>query len=205
MIYFTSDTHYGHDNIIKYSNRPFSNIQEMNEKMIDNWNLIIKNNDDVYHIGDFAFGNGLKNPEQYFNRLNGRKHLIKGNHDYGCKTLNLPWDSINDYLEIVYKNQKIVLMHYSMRVWHHSYKDTWNLYGHSHGTLIEEDKLAFDVGVDVWDFKPVSFTQVKNKMLFKKKNTTFFKEYLKEFSGSEIHNRQLDVAKKIMEFNKRFW
>jgi len=77
-IFFTSDTHFGHKNILKYCNRPFVNVEEMDEVMIERWNGRIGKNDSVYHLGDFSFSS---NPKTYFERLNGKKILIIGNHD----------------------------------------------------------------------------------------------------------------------------
>ena len=80
MIYFTSDTHFYHKNIIKYCNRPFKDEIDMNNKLIDNWNSIVTNNDTVYHLGDFAL-TSYNNLKDIFNKLNGNIILIRGNHD----------------------------------------------------------------------------------------------------------------------------
>src|SRR4051812_42588376 len=78
--WFTSDTHYHHKNIIKYSNRPFANVQEMNEAIINNFNSVVKPGDLVYHLGDFGFCT-IDQADQILSRLNGRKYFIWGNHD----------------------------------------------------------------------------------------------------------------------------
>ena len=127
--------------------------------MFLNYNLIVKPNDTVYHIGDFAFD---KNPGKYFYRLNGKKHLIRGNHDSGA-ALELPWESVNDYLELHDYNKKVILCHYSMRVWNKSHGGSIMLYGHSHGTLPGNDQ-SLDVGVDCWDYKPVMMKQIVERM-----------------------------------------
>ena len=78
--FFIADTHYGHDNIIKFCNRPFLNVKEMNEALIKNWNSIVSENDEVYHLGDVA----MKNPliaKQFLESVNGKIYLIKGNHE----------------------------------------------------------------------------------------------------------------------------
>ena len=80
MIYFTSDTHFQHTNIIKYCNRPFKDVDEMNERLINNWNSIVSNDDTIYHPGDFCLSND-KEIINIFKRLNDNKILICGNHD----------------------------------------------------------------------------------------------------------------------------
>ena len=82
--FFTADLHLGHTNVIKYCNRPFQTVEEMNEKLIENWNERISDKDEIYVIGDFAFM-GTKQTEEVLKRLKGRKYLLRGNHD---KNLN---------------------------------------------------------------------------------------------------------------------
>ena len=165
--FYCADTHFLHRNIIKFCKRPFANVNEMNEALIFNWNKIVSNNDEVHVIGDFAFCGTLEDTQTIFNRLNGRKHLVTGNHD----TLALEmehvrpgtWASISDLKEVIHHNQKIVMCHYPMRTWHHSYKGVWHLYGHVHGTTEPHGK-SVDVGVDCWNYTPVSFPHLKKKM-----------------------------------------
>ena len=80
MIYFIADTHFNHENIIKYCNRPFKNTYKMNEYIIQKWNSVVKKDDTVYHLGDVGFGS-LQEVKSLVERLNGTKILIKGNHD----------------------------------------------------------------------------------------------------------------------------
>ena len=80
MIYFTIDMHLGHENIIRLCNRPFSNVEEMDQALIDNWNRRVQPQDTIYILGDLMFRN-KKPPEEYLRQLNGKKHLIIGNHD----------------------------------------------------------------------------------------------------------------------------
>lgn len=80
-IWVTSDTHFGHDNIIKYCNRPYKNSKEMDESILDNWNSVVKDGDIVYHLGDVYFN--LEEPSSFLGKLKGRKRLILGNHDNG--------------------------------------------------------------------------------------------------------------------------
>ena len=81
MIWFISDTHFGHANIIRYCNRPFASVQEMDETLVANWNAVVQPDDTVWHLGDFALAKGDDILEQYRRRLNGQINLILGNHD----------------------------------------------------------------------------------------------------------------------------
>jgi len=164
-IWFTSDHHFGHSNIIKYCNRPFNDVDDMNESMIKNWNQRIGPNEVVYYIGDFAID---KKPEKFLARLNGQKYLIQGNHDHKPR-IEHGWSGIFDYKEIRHEKQHIVLCHYAMRVWSRSHYGSWMLYGHSHGTLPDDiNALSIDVGVDCHDYKPISFEEIKATMDRKK-------------------------------------
>ena len=157
-IWFTSDHHFGHKNIIKYSNRPFNSIEEMDETLVNNWNQLVKKTDFVYHLGDFSFGDF----EEYEKKLNGNIIFIKGSHD----KYNTPYMLVTKPSGLLdeYGNQKtIVLCHYAMRSWEISHYASWHLFGHHHGKL-EPYGLSFDVGVDCWDYKPVSLKQVEEKM-----------------------------------------
>lgn len=180
MKFFTSDLHFGHKNILKYQpDRPWASVDDMREGLITLWNSVVTPSDDVYIIGDFAFLPHNKQVE-ILTRLNGNKYLIKGNHDDVDNALlksQFVW--IKDYYELRIpteggNTQKICMSHYAMRVWNSSHKGSWNLYGHSHGSLPPLGK-QLDVGVDatikyhewfgnnagVIPFSPVSFDQIK--------------------------------------------
>jgi calcineurin-like phosphoesterase family protein len=85
MLYFTSDHHFWHTNIIKYCNRPFVSVEEMNEALIQNWNDLVLPEDEVYYLGDFSMA--ARPVEIYTSRLNGIKYLVPGNHDF-CHSYN---------------------------------------------------------------------------------------------------------------------
>lgn len=157
--WFTSDLHLSHKNIIKYSNRPFSDVQEMNDTLIYNWNARIEQYDHVWVVGDFCFSD-IESGQNHLNRLNGIKHLIVGNHDKTAVRLT-GWDTIDDIKEINIKGQHITLCHYAMRVWNRSHHGAWHLYGHSHGSLPDDpNSRSFDVGVDCHNYQPLSFADV---------------------------------------------
>ena len=164
-VWFTGDSHFNHANIMKYCGRPFSSVKEMDETIIENWNRVVKPSDDVYHLGDFAFVRTREDVEAYVQKLNGRIHLIFGNHDKGAvrQARGFVWK--DNLRTIGVGNQSIVLCHYAMRVWNKAHYGSWQLYGHSHGNLSElPNLLSCDVGVDCWSFTPVSFEQVQERM-----------------------------------------
>ena len=178
--FFTSDTHLGHYNIIRYCNRPFKTADEMDEKIISNWNSVVKSKDTVYHIGDFCFGDA----KDYLDRLNGHIIFVQGNHDKPLQRILSP-------LELPFKRaasingQYIVLSHFAMRVWDKSHFNAWHLYGHSHNTLPSSGK-SFDVGVDAWNYYPISFEQVKKQMSLQPNNPNWI-ERLPGYNREEYH------------------
>jgi calcineurin-like phosphoesterase family protein len=178
MIFFTADTHFGHDAIRKYCNRPFANVQEMNETIINNWNSVVGKQDCVYLLGDFGFGK----PEdllKILKQLNGNVLFVRGNHDKQMNQIA----QLRDTIEVRIPDKRfpsgfcyIWLSHYAHRVWNKSHHGSFHLYGHSHGTLPETDSFSFDVGVDSWNFTPVSFEQVYEKMSKKKDFPRFLRD-----------------------------
>jgi len=165
--FFTADTHFGHRRILEYCKRPFATVYEMDKALVANWNRVVKPGDTIYHLGDVAFCCTSKYYSDIFFQLNGTKHLILGNHDKLAEKhiamYPTAWASVQQMKEIDIADQKIVMCHYPMRTWHHSYRGTWQLYGHVHGTFPDYGKST-DVGVDCWDYTPVSFDQLKDHM-----------------------------------------
>lgn len=177
--FFTGDTHFRHTNIIKYCNRPFASTDEHDKGLINNWNSVVTPNDDVYHVGDFAF---LKHPRamvddltfnNLISRLNGTIHFLWGNHDKELfkfkndiiKKWGKKFIFLGHYYELKHEGQFIVLSHYAHRVWNKSHHGSWHLYGHSHGTLPDDSHArSIDVGVDCHNYRPIEFNQVKEIM-----------------------------------------
>jgi len=160
MIFFTSDLHLNHSNVIKYENRPFDNVEQMNNDIIINWNNNVGTSDTTYILGDFAFGN----PEPFLKRLNGNKILIKGNHDSysNNKAITMGFQNVHDILNIKIDNQNIVLCHYPLYSWERSHHGSWHLHGHVHSNIIDFNSSRYNVGIDVNNFKPLSFPEIKN-------------------------------------------
>lgn len=133
-IYFTSDLHLDHANIIKYCKRPFTDAKSMTEEIILKWNNQIQINDLVFILGDFLWGKNIDRLTEITNRLNGRKILIKGNHDYfdNDDYINAGFEKVLSLAEFEYQNQLFVLCHYQMMHWNRSHYGAIHLYGHQH-------------------------------------------------------------------------
>ena len=162
MIFFTSDHHFGHANSIVHGKRPFSDVEDMRQGLIANWNCTVGHKDEVYILGDFSF---MKLPDtvEILKLLNGKKHLIIGNHDHKNIKPELNYFLHSDpvpYKEIRVEGQFIVMCHYPFETWNRSHHGSWHLHGHCHGTLKTRIKNRVDVGVDCQDYRPLSFLQL---------------------------------------------
>jgi calcineurin-like phosphoesterase family protein len=158
-VFFTSDTHFGDARRIRIDKRPFKTIGEHNSALIARWNAIVGADDDVYHLGDFALTKDAALIEGWLAALNGRKHLIVGNNDSGAVIESKAWASVAHYAEITLDERLLVLCHYPFRTWHNSTKGALDIHGHSHGRLKELPR-QYDVGVDVFDFRPVTLAEI---------------------------------------------
>jgi len=168
-IWFSADHHFGHKNILHLGKgRPFKTIEEMEETMIENWNGVVQKNDIVYYLGDFAFKSQDWEVERLLQILNGQKILITGNHDAKVIRRSRTWTHVWDYHEIKIEGQKIVLSHYPFQEWNGSWKGSWHLHGHCHHNLKDDPNLnRIDVGVDGYNYTPISFEQVEEIMSHK--------------------------------------
>lgn len=169
--FFTSDLHVDHARIIEYCARPYSNVDEMNEDLLARWNAKIPPDGVTFVLGDISFAKDPYKTLNWVNRLNGTKHLIKGNHDYHVpdELWEMAFASVQDLREIqVGKSKKIVMCHFPMESWNGSHRGSWHLYGHMHGSKPDPvNALKFDVGVDTNGMNPYSFAEVEAKMAAK--------------------------------------
>lgn len=178
-LFFTSDTHFFHKNIIKYCNRPFKNVYEMNEALIKNWNDKIPEDATVFHLGDVSLTAIPKVLNDLLHRLNGNKYLIIGNHEkdaLGKEYVREHWKGIYDIAEIyvedeeiTYSKQHIIMCHYPILAWNASHRGSWQLFGHVHGSLsnkgiIKHHPAQIDVGVDTNNYTPYSYQEVKEQI-----------------------------------------
>jgi calcineurin-like phosphoesterase family protein len=187
--FWTSDSHFLHGKIMKYCNRPFASAEEMesekfkpesikamNEELIRQWNAVVSDEDEVYHLGDVSMGTPSRTLEILY-RLNGKIHLIKGNHEAAVLRKQSTRDrftSIQDVLTIRCEDedvkggyQDIFMSHYAHRVWNKSHHGRWHLYGHSHSGLegLSWGK-SMDAGVDAHalrfgNYAPFSYEEIK--------------------------------------------
>lgn len=160
--FFTSDTHFGHANIINLCHRPFGTVNDMDDRMVANWNARVSPQDTVYHLGDFTLA-GENTAVHYLRQLNGKIHLIHGNHDLPAVRALPIWASSGPLVEIKLDGRRLTLCHYAMRVWHHCERGSLMLYGHSHGNLLGNSQ-SLDVGVDAWDYFPVTLDEILTRM-----------------------------------------
>ena len=197
-IWFVSDTHGFHQNILKYCNRPFGSVEEMNEAIVANWNSVVKPDDHVYHLGDFCFGNVEK--WNWFlepGKLNGHIHLILGNHDpervFREGTLIERFDSIEYEHILIIEGWTVILNHFPFMSFSNNLDHkVIGLSGHTHvgqlsSSVESYDALnamykpnQYDVGVDNNNFTPVSWAEVKNKVTAQIENNVNLMYWLKK-------------------------
>lgn len=175
-LFFTSDPHFQHHNIIKYCDRPFHTKEEMDSTLIKNWNAVVGERDIVFVGGDFCMG-GSKSWSYILDALNGKKFLALGNHD---KNTTNKWEHVDNIINLliddpeVKDGQRITLCHYPMLSWYQSHRGAWQLFGHVHGEstfkYFEDDGFTvkgritpnqLDIGVDSHNFTPLSYQEVK--------------------------------------------
>ena len=143
-IFYISDTHFGHKNILKYDNRPYFTVAEMDADLIKRWNNAVKPTDTVCHLGDFSW---LKPAEEseILQQLNGTKILIRGNHDYKPTA---EWADIMPYAEIDDKGRRVVLSHFPIAAFKNMEHGWFHLYGHIHNSF---DDGLFEAYRDAWE------------------------------------------------------
>lgn len=176
-VFFTSDTHFWHKNILEFCKRPFKSIEEMNEELIKRWNNKVNEDSIIFHLGDFAFC-GSQQFNEILERLKGHIYLCVGNHDF--KNLRQGYMGKFEMVNLKYflrvDDRPIILNHEPLLCYGGTYRrkedSVWQLYGHVHSgpyntgkdseRLVNTFPSQYDVGVDNNDFTPVSYEEVKN-------------------------------------------
>lgn len=181
-IFFTSDTHYGHANIVRGTSkwtdknmcRVFDTVEEMNNAIVKNINSMVKENDILFHLGDWSFG-GKENIREFRDRLICKNiHLILGNHDIhihkNSDGLRDIFATVKEYREIeIFGQHKIVLSHYPMRTWNNAYKGSIMLFGHTHGNISDYivngiQMKTMDIGLDTNNLMPYRLKDILSIM-----------------------------------------
>lgn len=160
--FFTADTHFGHAKLLR--TRPaFATIEEHDAAILARWNAVVRSDDVVWHLGDVVHGPSRERCAELFASLNGRKRLVAGNHDTN-RVLHLPWDGpVVESERLTVKDDagrehRLYLAHYAHRAWPGVWRGVRHLFGHTHASLPGTSQSC-DVGVDAWDFAPVSLEQ----------------------------------------------
>lgn len=189
MKYYISDTHFGHANIMKHSERPFSSVEEMDKAIIDGWNKYVKPNDEVYFLGDFCYKSANHNPLYYLEKLKGIKYLIVGNHDRGLlkdPKIRTQFKWIRDIETITDGNNKIVLCHYPLVEWNGYFRGALHFYGHIHNNvenqaykIMKNIPNAYNTGADILGFSPRTLDEVIEY------NQRFIKEHFEQQESKE--------------------
>ena len=188
-VFFTSDTHFNHEAILRFCDRPFTSIQEHDKVLIDNWNSVVGPEDTVFHLGDFCFG-GFPKWKEIREQLNGHIILIVGNHDDCNRTqgINTLFDHVTYAMRININGRTVYLNHYPYLCFAHwdpkLYGDNYAiaLSGHTHirNNNTGSDKeftekylsTQYDVGVDFNNFKPVSWQEINEKIKYQIEHET---------------------------------
>ncbi len=161
-VFFTADTHFGHSGIIKHGKRPFPSVEAMDAAIVERWNARVTDEDRVYHLGDFCF-KGSALAQRCLDRLAGEIVFIRGNHDTENTAQLERWAACHDLHEINLEGRKIVLCHYPLLEWPGAFRGALHLHGHTHGRVPPHKKRC-DVGVDVWDFTPVTLEEIEARL-----------------------------------------
>ena len=179
MNYYIADVHFGHKNCMEYDNRPFKTVEEMDEVIITNWNSVVRDNDDVYIIGDFCY-RSAKSPLWYLKRLKGRKHLIIGNHDnhlLNDEVAIKEFASVDKMTYLKDGEYTITLCHFPMAEWNKYHSGAWHIYGHIHAhtegcyQFLKNEDRALNAGCMINYYTPVNIEQlIRNNKEFKDRN-----------------------------------
>ena len=190
-IFFTSDFHLFHHNVLKFDNRPFENVDEMHLALEERWNEVVEPNDIVIYLGDLSFAKQADKAyvEGMMYRLNGTIHYVMGNHDKMDDIKKIgKFSSVQDYLEVRIKHNQpdpshigalvrvetlFCCMHYPIFEWNKKHRGSYHVHGHSHGNIHHgeesgyyEGRRVMDVGCMLNNYTPFSYTEIMDKLNF---------------------------------------
>jgi len=160
-LFFTSDSHFGHDNIRKFCKRPFEDLHDMHKNFTENWNNVVGENSIVVHAGDLSL---TTNFERYIEQLNGNIILVQGNHDNVKESQLHHFDLVCDLLDLtIDKKYFVTVCHYPMLSWNKSHHGAWQLHGHTHTSENDIRDFRMSVGVDANNYTPISWEDIVQK------------------------------------------
>lgn len=192
QVWFTSDTHFGHRNVLQFCSRPFDSVKDMETRLIENWNKLVSDQDVVFHLGDFSWWDSNKEIKKICSKLKAKQiYLVPGNHDLDKGWREVPdrvtilssvvqlWIRDSQTNELIFK---AILSHYPLMTWNKREEGVPNLHGHLHGLKGEgrdgkanpDAELSYhwnqlDVGVDCWQYKPVRLLAIDAVLQFREK------------------------------------
>ncbi|NEU12624.1 metallophosphoesterase [Methylobacterium sp. BTF04] len=162
--FFTADTHFGDAALVQRRRGLFGSVEGHDEALIARWNAVVKPEDEIWHLGDFAADASRSHCAAVFARLNGMKRLVRGNHDTN-RVLELPWyEPPMESARITVTDaegqpRRLFLSHYPHRSWPGFWRETRHLYGHTHACLADTSRSC-DVGADACDYRPINLADV---------------------------------------------
>lgn len=179
-IFFIADCHFGHDKIIPMCHRPFADAKEMQKEMIRKWNAKVSNEDLVYVLGDFSFKINKHDTTKILEQLNGRKILIKGNHDRyaGHPDFDRFFEEICETKQLHIDDKEFFLSHYPIIDYPGAYRNGYMIYGHVHNQYVPYERM-YCVSVECINYEPVTFEEIVN--IYKDKEMQERVSWLKPF------------------------
>lgn len=170
-VFFTSDLHLGHENIIRMVGRPFRDTADMDMRLVRNINQVVGVDDTLWILGDVSYRIGRDEVKVLLSQISCRDlRLVRGNHDQDWSNTDL-FQEICDYKELKLDGRRVCLMHYPIASWNGMHHGSVHLHGHSHNSPaynmenIMSERLVWDVGVDANDFAPVSWEHIRDSLL----------------------------------------
>ncbi|MBT5022172.1 hypothetical protein HOK51_03420 [Candidatus Woesearchaeota archaeon] len=159
-IFLAADLHIDHKNIIKYCHRPFRSVQQMNNRLVSNWNRTVRKNDVVYFLGDLAYGRSSRSTDYWYRKLNGRKIFIKGNHDRSRRI------KMHKKKVLKYKGFNFLLVHSPQQA---KYWKGWVIHGHKHNNnkrypLINKRSKLINVSCELTKYRPINIDVLMRKI-----------------------------------------
>ncbi len=170
MIWFTSDTHFGHENVLNFCDRPWESIAAMNNELINTINYWVKPDDTLYHLGDYSFRMTVQDAADLRKQIKCKDvHLIPGNHDKNWERPDISWVFRVEKPICVLKaeKRKFVLSHYPMADWQGMKHESIHLHGHIHSKGVHYNELnriqglyRYDVGIDANGYRPICLNEI---------------------------------------------